>query len=373
MKIVHLCSYYAGSGVYKNLTEQLAIDGKVARQYIWVPTRNSDQANETPSAHEGIKVVYKKCLNRLTRLSFLVKLFRLVFCFERQSEHVEILQACSVIHAHTLYSDGYLAYWLSRKYRIPYVLSVRTTDVSVFERFLPHWRWMTRRVIANAQCLIFVSPAHKLEIEARYADCLPKTLLIPNGLEDYWIRHALCDPSPERQVAPRGIYIGEINANKNIKRAILAFFEAAGDDSARFTVLGGEYSTFRATYGELPEMVKSRVDFMARTNCKKRIRELLRRHQVLVMPSHMETFGLTYLEAISQCVPVIFSYGQGIDGLYPEGMVGFGCDPKRVESITNAIRKVYEQFPEGLVFENANPVQECSWQSRAHSLLTQAY
>lgn len=373
MKILHLCSYYIGSRVYRNLCEQLARDERVDWQNIWIPVREHKHEGENLSAEPGIDTIYCKSLNLLTRLSFLFKLFRLILSFERHPRRVDMLQDCTVIHAHTLYSDGYLAYWLSRKYKIPYVLSVRTTDVSVFERFLPHWGWMTRRVIANAQCLIFISPAHKAKIEARYADCLPRTLLVPNGLDEYWIRNAICRSAPERSEARRGIYIGEINANKNIKRAILAFFQAVDDDNACFTVLGGEYSTYCAIYGELPEALKTRVEFMARTQDKQRIKELLRQHQVLIMPSFMETFGLTYLEAISQCVPVVFSRGQGIDGLYPEGMVGFSCDPNREDSIAAAVRQVYERFPGGLVFESTNPAQDYSWESRAHTLLTQVY
>ncbi|WGI26622.1 glycosyltransferase family 4 protein [Halomonas alkaliantarctica] len=373
MKILHICSYYVGSLVYKKLFESLDSEERVSKQYVWVPVRKHHHEGKNLSSKKKIKIIYVKSLDRFTRLSFLYKLLRLVLSFHRDQKRADILQGCNVIHAHTLYSDGYLAYWLSRKYQIPYVLSIRTTDVSVFERFLPHWRWMTRRVIANAQCLIFISPAHKITIEAKYANDLPKTLLVTNGLDEYWISNAICSSAPERSKARSGIYIGEINANKNIKRAILAFFKIADDNDATFTVLGGEYSTFSAIYGEIPEVLRSRVDFISRTEDKQCIKELLRQHQVLIMPSFMETFGLTYLEAISQCVPVVFSHGQGIDGLYPEGMVGFSCDPSREESIADAILNVFKHFPEGLIFEGNNPVEDYSWQSRAQILMKNAY
>ncbi|WP_085920291.1 glycosyltransferase family 4 protein [Halomonas sp. CSM-2] len=373
MKILHICSYYVGSLVYKKLFESLDSEGRVNKQYVLVPVRTHYHEGKNQSAKTQVKFIYDKCLNKFTRISFLYKLLRLVSSFQRNPKRAEMLQGCNIIHAHTLYSDGYLAYWLNRKYKIPYVLSVRTTDVSVFERFLPHWRCMTRRVIANAQCLIFISPAHKEAIEERYANYLPRTLLVTNGLDEYWISNAIRSPAPERSKVRSGIYIGEINANKNIKRAILAFFQAADDSDATFTVLGGEYSTFSAIYGELPEMLRSRVDFISRTDDKQRIKELLRQHQVLIMPSFMETFGLTYLEAISQCVPVVFSHGQGIDGLYPEGMVGFSCDPRREKSIAAAILNVFKHFPEGLIFESKNPAEDYSWQSRAQILMKNAY
>lgn len=374
MKILHLCSYYIGSVVYKKLYEQLAREPAVDEQYVWVPVRAEDQRGLNVSAEPSIHPIYNKCLSLLTRLSFLYKIVCLFFSFQYQPRRSQIIEGCNLIHAHTLYSDGFLAYCLSRKYHIPYVLSIRTTDVSIFERYLPQWRFMTRRIIKGARCLVFISPAHKKIIESRYSDYLPRTLLLPNGVDDYWIENSLFKRVLKRQGERQGIYIGEINRNKNIRGAILAFFEANRGVPARFTVLGGSYQDYRMVFGDLAEELVTQVDFVDRTKDKKRIRDLLRRSQVLVMPSYMETFGLTYLEAISQCVPVVYSRHQGIDGLYPEGAVGFSCNPAQQDSIAMAVRRVFDRFPEGLVFPaGQNPVCEFSWKARARILLSQAY
>ena len=45
------------------------------------------------------------------------------------------------------------------------------------------------------------------------------------------------------------------------------------------------------------------------------------------MTSLGESFGLTYAEAMSQGVPVIYSKGQGFDGQFKEGVVGYHVDP----------------------------------------------
>lgn len=44
---------------------------------------------------------------------------------------------------------------------------------------------------------------------------------------------------------------------------------------------------------------------------------------VLLVPSGAETFGMVYLEAMSQGVPVLYTRGQGFDGQFPEGEVGY--------------------------------------------------
>jgi glycosyltransferase involved in cell wall biosynthesis len=45
------------------------------------------------------------------------------------------------------------------------------------------------------------------------------------------------------------------------------------------------------------------------------------------MASFKETFGLVYFEAMSQGTPVIYSEGQGIDGYFPQGFIGYSVDP----------------------------------------------
>ena len=44
---------------------------------------------------------------------------------------------------------------------------------------------------------------------------------------------------------------------------------------------------------------------------------------VLLVPSSAETFGMVYLEAMSQGVPVLYTRGQGFDGQFPEGEAGY--------------------------------------------------
>ena len=69
------------------------------------------------------------------------------------------------------------------------------------------------------------------------------------------------------------------------------------------------------------------------------------------MPSHSETFGLVYLEALSQGLPVLCSENQGIDGLF-QNKVGEFVDPKSVESIASGLQRIigdYSSFDLGII------------------------
>lgn len=375
MKILHLCSYYVGSKVYKNLFEELSTRHQVLTQNVFIPVRDNAHIGSNRSGKRGIHFYYFKCLNWITRLFFSSKLIALVFVFFRFDRDKRVLDNCSVIHAHTLYSDGYLAYVLNRIYDIPYVITVRTTDVGIFENYLPHWRFFTKKVIRNAQCLVFLSAGHKFEIEKTYSTNLPKNVLLPNGIDDYWVEHARLKKTQLNADEKRAIYIGAIVKNKNIKEAIYAFFSCQPSHKSSFIVIGGNYDVFRRVFGELPSNLLGRVKFIDCTEDKDIIREYLKASDILIMPSKLESFGLVYLEAISQCTPVVYSVGQGIDGLFPDGFIGYGCNPGERHSIAAAIVKTLAAFPYGMDFSDVgrNPVAGFSWKNTATELLGEVY
>ena len=93
---------------------------------------------------------------------------------------------------------------------------------------------------------------------------------------------------------------------------------------------------------------------------KEQILEYLRKSDVFVMPSHTETFGLVYLEAMTQGLPVIYTRGQGFDGQFPEGSIGCSVNDKSPEEIAEKIISIIADYPR--LSRNATMYSsECSW------------
>ena len=72
--------------------------------------------------------------------------------------------------------------------------------------------------------------------------------------------------------------------------------------------------------------------------------EVYRRNDVFVMPSIHETFGLVYAEAISQGLPVIYTKGQGFDGQFEDGVVGYSVDCFSPEDIAKRVLYVIKNY-----------------------------
>lgn len=62
------------------------------------------------------------------------------------------------------------------------------------------------------------------------------------------------------------------------------------------------------------------------------------------MPSKHETFGLVYAEAMSQGLPVIYTRGQGFDGQFEEGEVGYSVQYDSAEEIVDRIKEILNNY-----------------------------
>ena len=59
----------------------------------------------------------------------------------------------------------------------------------------------------------------------------------------------------------------------------------------------------------------------------------MKEHQIFAMPSFNETFGLVYIEALSQNLPILYTKSEGIYKYFEEGHFGIGVEPSNIASI----------------------------------------
>jgi glycosyltransferase involved in cell wall biosynthesis len=165
--------------------------------------------------------------------------------------------------------------------------------------------------------------------------------IIYNGVADFWLDHVgiLQQKNRRRQV----IYIGDFSENKNLKGTVKALQKLQEKDIT-FVAIGGEKEEFLRASGlsELPSWIK----VIARTCDKNVLLRYLSESRVFVMPSYRETFGLVYLEALSQGCCVVHSKDEGIDGIFDEAFI-CRVDPEDFGEISDRIGYLVDSYPKG--------------------------
>lgn len=338
MRILHINCNYLGTTLHQCMIEhldELGIENKV-----YVPTYNASTAVITPNSN----VCVSECFNKWDRVWFDYKQKKIINDIEKKFD----IRTFDVIHAYTLFTDGNCAMQLSKKYGVPYVVAIRNTDVNTFFKYMFYLRYRGIDVMKNAAAIFFLSPAYKQQVFEKYVpnelkeNLLVKTHIVPNGIDDFWFKNR---PSLDftnkyerlRKKRIKLIYAGRIDANKNIETTLKAVdqLNLSGYD-VTLTVVGKvvDKNIFKRII-QHPKLA------YIEAQPKEELIKIYREHDIFVMPSFTESFGLVYVEALTQGLPVIYSKGQGFDGQFSDGTVGYGVVAKSYKDVANAILKIF--------------------------------
>ncbi|WP_319549675.1 glycosyltransferase family 4 protein [Desulfogranum marinum] len=328
--VLHINCNLIFTSLYYNLFRALSNTG--ISQTVWVPHKKYHIPSE-PEKINRLKYYFTGYQDFFDRALFRRKINKGLHTYTAKESSL----AADVIHAHTLFSDGALAYELNAKTGIPYIVTVRNTDVNVFWKYFKHLHGYGQRIAKNASAIIFLSPSYKKRMmkplfSQHYKEFNSRAHVIPNGLDPYWLS---CAPVQKKKSDKkvRVLFVGSFVKNKNIEKLVQAcsILDAKGLDVALRLV--GAMSESDFAYAKKVNWIET----LSFSKQKDELREHYRWADVFVMPSFRESFGLVYAEALSQGTPVVFTRGQGFDGWVTEGICGCGVSPRNANEIASKI------------------------------------
>lgn len=337
MIILQIANDFCRTKVHMNLFKRL--DDKGVEQVIYNPVRNEEYIGRNSFDGKSTKIVY----------SHVVKPFhRYVYHIKRRTVFKDLLSKVNVnsinlSYASTLMTDGGLAYLLYKKYHIPYIVAVRNTDINGFMELAPHTWWDCIHILLHAERIFFISEGLKQKFESHFIVRLilerikGKFVLMPNGIDDYFLNNISTGVCKEHKV----MYVGDFSNNKNVVRlckAILRLRQQKGFEDTVLTIVGGG----KNETDEVEKMIVANPEafnYVGKVYEKDKLCSIFRSNSIFAMPSIHETFGLVYLEALSQNLPVLYTKGQGIDGLFAD-TVGIGVNPLSEYEIYAALKEM---------------------------------
>ncbi len=332
-KVLHICNDFFYSKVHSNLYQEL--DKAGVDQIVFSPVQKA-----TPENHrfegEHTTIQYAHILKPLHKLFFFHKIDRTV----REIEKTVDLSQISCCHATTLFSDGMVAMELCQRHGIPYIVAVRNCDMNAFLRYMPHLWWVHRGVMQLADKVVFIAPALRKRLLAHPTllgmknEVNQKSMVLPNGINEFWIQNLQTERNLDD---PHSVmYAGIFNRNKNLPRLIRAMEALRGKYPNLIFDVAGEGGDNEE---QVFEMMAARFDWIryhGKITDLEKMKNLYRANSIFVMPSKSETFGLVYLEALSQGLSVMWSRGEAIDGMFSE-KVGESVNPLSSKDITEKL------------------------------------
>lgn len=338
MKIIHICSYFNSSGLYFNLFHSLS--KVITHQEVYVPIC---QGEDDRQQHRGVHISFRKCFKMLDRFFYLKKINKIWDDFS------DIEEFCNnnkyVVHAHSLFINGKIALMHKHTTGSKYIVAVRSTDIFVFFRFLFFLRHTGFEILREAEKIIFIAP-HLLERLLDYTNdknlqsvIRKKSYIIPNGIDEYWFNNMYND---QRNIDPLSvIYVGSLIPRKNLHKLILAcvLLRIRGLE-VNLQVVG----TGKSFYSFVLKMIMKSIPWIKYKGYVANREALInyyRGSSIFALPSVGETFGLVYIEALSQSRKVLYTKGDGVDGLVDDFDNTIGVKPS-IFNIARGLRHLIE-------------------------------
>ena len=218
-------------------------------------------------------------------------------------------------HAHYIMPDGYIAFKIKKKYGVPYVVSVRSSDIKhlitlnnkgvIYQKF--------KTVLENADRIV-VHNRPQQEFIARMGF---DSIIIPHGIESSILNNIGIKTEHHVIISVVAILL----RLKNTDWVIRAVKEYTGIKPVQLIIAGDGICR-----EELQQMADnaSNIHFRGFVTHEE-VMELLEKSHIFAMPSSPETFGLAYLEAAAKRNAVICHRDEGVYGLFEDGKEMMFC------------------------------------------------
>lgn len=224
-----------------------------------------------------------------------------------------------IIHAHYLMPDGYLAYLYFKKFKIPYVVTIRNADIRILERkklSSSNFKKATI-IINNASQVITTNSGYKDLVNELFGN---KTIVIPHGIEESDFSNEDVDQSKEILIT----CVSSFDEKKNVDWVIDAVKGYTGKSIIKLKIVGS---------GILDKKLRSqagnsdRISFLGNLK-REEVLNILRSSQIFALPSSEESFGLVYLEATASGNAIIGFENEGVWGVFEKDKEALFCTDK---------------------------------------------
>lgn len=319
--ILHISNDFNHTKVHKELYYELDKLGLV--QNVFIPLKDEKFKNRN---HFDFKVSNSEFL-----YSDKLKVYHR-FLFKNKIEYLYNslltkmnLQDIKLVHATTLFSDGALAFKLFKDYNIPYIVAIRSTDINFFFKYRRDLFALAKLILSNASKIVFISEASKRQflginsVKKILPSLRDKISKFNNGIDDFWIDNKSEYSNLEinnRDNCVNFLFVGDFIKRKNCIRLIEAVSKVREYKNVNINLHLVGRPGDQSDAVDLKVLQNKWIHYYGEIKDKNELKRIFDTCQYFTMVSHIETFGLVYIEALSQGKPVLYTKGQGIDFLF---------------------------------------------------------
>ena len=250
---------------------------------------------------------------RFSRFPLLNNLFMDFHFFLHKDIYRKFLKENKIelIHAHSVSSDGYLAYLMNKAFNIPYIITVRELKSGS----------KNTELLNNCREIICLNEVDRIQVRDKYNK---ESFLIPHGIKDEFFNHK-SDFNTNNSL--KLLVVTRLLPLKNIDKVIISLKNSGIDFSFDIYGDGIEFENLTNLISELN--LQRNIKLKGKVSYEE-VHTLYSKYDLFIMPSFPEALGRVYFESMANYTPVIACKNTGVDGYIENNINGFLIDENNI-------------------------------------------
>lgn len=278
--------------------------------------------------------------------------------YSQKEISIAIKESISYCEAENFVPDIIVSHWVNPQYEIMHHLKRHFNIPTCFvahdagRDLLKLYSKEKDLFIQETDIFGYRSAPIKRNFEKNFHNNGKKNFQCYSGIPEFYMLNV----SRKINKATRFIFVGTLLKRKYPAMIIPAVTKVFGADSFTITYIGEGEETKAVEKLAREFHVENSVHslgFMMRDEVIKQLDV----HDVFVMISRDEAYGLVYLEAMARGCITVASRNEGFDGIIEDGVNGFLCEAGNVEELTMIVSKIRKMSPVELQRISGNAMQ----------------
>ena len=248
-----------------------------------------------------------------------------------------------IIHAHSALMGGYMAYLLSKRYKIPYVITKHSTPF-LFNKDKQNSYDISalKKVCNNADKICFVSHFAQEEYTKLYSLNEKNHEVINNPVNDLFFEESINKQKNKNDFV--FIAIGGLREVKNFELLIDAFSIVEKTiNSVKLNIYGDGPLREKLQKKINNVNLRAKIKLCGNVN-REQIKNALSMSHVLVSTSKLETFGINLIEALACGIPVVATDSGGPYDIINQNN-GILVKEHKADYLAEAMKQIIINYP----------------------------
>lgn len=370
MHILYITNDWNTTKVHLHLIKNLAQNTPDLEITVYVPLRLNEKIDNISDLPINVNLIPSDILRKKHKYLYSHKIKKI---YRDILNKVGSLKDIDLIHTSNQCVCGAVALKFKIEFNIPYITAIRATDEYYYKKIF--WRRAYfNRILNEASQIIFISKAYKEKYLKKvsptdYLENVKKSLIIQNGIDDIFLNDRKFN---EKTCAINIVYYGHFIPRKNLESLIYAV-EMLRQKGYLLTLTAiGQKKDDTSSYNQLISKLASERSWISLQERKeiKEICDILAKFDLFAMVSRSETFGLVYIEALSQGLPILYTKDIGIDGYFPDGLIGKSCSSDSIEDIASQLEYIINHYTKIISNINKLDLESFRWEVISDQYIT---